>query len=155
MATPKHTWIITITHIAGLWRFAIFTMPLHHCGIIDEIDLSGIINGIWSGPGLHFSRTQVNLAEGMRHQFAMNPVFHKTILRKPLTLDYVDLRENKSTKQDSFWRSLIKKSVPTLHDMISGNTVTELACCGVAHNIDLTWCCRCLSGISRARDRNS
>jgi len=34
--------------------------------------------------------------EGMRCRFAMNPMLHRTILRKSITFAYVDLRENKS-----------------------------------------------------------
>jgi len=32
----------------------------------------------------------------MRRQFAMNPMLHRTIMRKSLTLAYVKLRGNKS-----------------------------------------------------------
>ena len=33
---------------------------------------------------------------GMRYRFAMNPMLHRTILRKSVTFAYVHLRENKS-----------------------------------------------------------
>jgi len=33
---------------------------------------------------------------GMRYRFAMNPKFHRTILRKSITLAYVHVRGNKS-----------------------------------------------------------
>jgi len=33
---------------------------------------------------------------GMRRQFAMNPMLHRTIIRKSITFAYVQLRGNKS-----------------------------------------------------------
>jgi len=35
---------------------------------------------------------------GVQHQRAMNPKFHKTLLRKSLTFAYVDIPENNFSK---------------------------------------------------------
>jgi len=42
------------------------------------------------------SRTQADLVGGMRYRFAMNPMLHRTILRKSINCAYVHLRGNKS-----------------------------------------------------------
>ena len=50
--------------------------------------------------------------EGMRCRFAMNPMLHRTILRKSITFAYVHLRENKSKL--GLRRSLSEKTGQTL-----------------------------------------
>jgi len=41
-------------------------------------------------------RTQADLVGGMRCRFAMNPMLHRTIMRKSITSTYLHLRGNKS-----------------------------------------------------------
>jgi len=48
---------------------------------------------------------------GVRHQFAMNPMLHRTIMRKSITFAYVQLRGNKSKVG---LRSLSDKTCQTL-----------------------------------------
>jgi len=63
-----------------------------------ELDRNQCINGrlqkLFQG-GRQW-RTQANLVRRMRYRFAMNPMLHRTVLRKSITFAYVHLRGNKS-----------------------------------------------------------